>query len=279
MMLSVRSPAGLWGATAFALLTVSPTRSAADEAAPAPATTNVAAPATGTNVAAPATGTEVAAPSTGTEVAAPSPEHTNPKPATDDTREDLRFGHFVVEVLGGPWFASSSLVGPTPRAAVAPLGAPSLGGGAELRVGIGLSRFAVGFVEGAVAHASLDGVSCDGCSVTSASVGVGLSAHVAQGFAVDPWVSFGAAYRHITVAAGDAPLAEGSDESAFDFARIGAGFDFKPSPMFGVGPYVSAGFGVRSFEDAVAYADVVGGLRVTLDPSASGTVLRFASAR
>lgn len=239
------------GATAFALLTVSPLRGAAGEPALV----------------------------TGTEVAGPSPERTKPAPAIDGTREDLRFGHFVVDVLGGPWFASSSLVGPTTQTPAGALGAPGLGGAAELRVGLGLSRFAVGFIEGAVAHASLDGLSCDGCSVTSASVGLGLSAHVAQGFAVDPWVSYGAGYRHVTVAAGDAPGFAGSDESAFDFARVGAGFDFKPGPMFGVGPYVAAGLGVRSFEDAVVYADVALGLRLTFDPSASGTVLRFASAR
>ncbi|MSP24199.1 MAG: hypothetical protein EXR75_03345 [Myxococcales bacterium] len=190
--------------------------------------------------------------------------------ASDDggAGADLRYGHVTIEASAGPWWASSMLV---PEAVG--FGAPEIGGGAQLRFGVGVGRYLVSFLEGEVLHASAGEAGCDACSMTSIFVGLGVAAHLAQGFAVDPWISYGGGYRHILLAAADEPGAEGGAFSAFDFARIGIGLDYRPAPSWGIGPFAQSNLGVRQFADPVLYVDAVFGLRVTFDPMASHTKL------
>ena len=110
----------------------------------------------------------------------------------------------------------------------------------------------------------------------SAVGGAAIAYHLAQGFAFDPWASFGVAYRHgFATYDGDAVpetvTATDVDYSALDFTRIGLGGTFFPVSVFGFGPYLELDVGVRDFSDPVYYVAFHTGLQVTFDPLNAGT--------
>jgi hypothetical protein len=158
------------------------------------------------------------------------------------------------------------------------LAAPTVGGEVRARLGFGVNGHLVVFAEGGFSHAG-GGDSCASCSASSVVGAGGVSAHVAQGLAVDPWVSLSAGYRGTFLTVDDVPGAvSDAPVHAIDFARIGLGFDHSPVPWFGFGPFVGIDVGVRLFDGAV-YADGVLGVRLTFDPKATATRLSVDTAR
>jgi hypothetical protein len=232
-----------------------------------------------------------------------------PRPPAPDTRT----GHLLLASRVGfatpigrfiPGTAASDFAGP----------GVSIGG----MLGVGLSRYAVLEVTGGSALLSgstslLGPNACAGCNGRSFDVGLGLSYRVAQGMAVDPWVSFGLGYRFATFSintdpkTGMLPLDPDTKQPAnapkpytyqgLDFARIALGADFYPLPALGFGPYIEADIGTRTRgalgapgtvpppPDNTTYGPAVYaffhvGLRIALDPFRSGSPsARPASAR
>ena len=214
------------------------------------------------------------------ETAAPT---ATPAPATskpdgkslraEALREDLRFGHIFLSLGGGLWVPSASFV-PSGIG----LTAPGVGGDARLRLGLGLNGYLVGFAEGSFARAQGQS-GCTSCSATSLSAGVGVSAHLSQGFAVDPWISYGVAYRDTLLTVDKVPFAvSDAPVHGIDFARVALGFEHAPVPWLGMGPYVGTDVGVRIFDGAV-YGDFVVGLRVVFDPKQAGKKLTIDASR
>jgi hypothetical protein len=122
------------------------------------------------------------------------------------------------------------------------------------------------------------------CSGSTYELGLGLVYHPAQGIAVDPWISYGVAFRstsltipavlkNVGVLAGDATSIQ---YKGIDVARFAIGGDFYPIPQLGFGPYVEADLGSylwRSGDPTTGtiplgsiYAFFGIGIRVTLDP-------------
>ncbi len=199
------------------------------------------------------------------EGAAGQPEEPGQPKATPDP-PDMRAAHLLLSLSGGVWVPTTKLVPELPD-----LGEIGFGPTGHLRIGVGLSRHLVLQIEGGVAYAAGDAVSCEDCSALSIDVGGGLVYHLSQGFAVDPWVGYGLGYRHSILALSD----EERSVSAFDFARLSIGADFFPVPSFGFGPYFEADIGMRG---SVSYGAVHTGLRISFDPMRAGTNLSPASA-
>jgi hypothetical protein len=177
--------------------------------------------------------------------------------------DDLRHGHLLLGVSGGVWVPSNPF---TPD--VDGLGSLDAGGTVHGRIGIGLGRYLALNLDGGFAHVpATNTLSCDSCGVTSIDVGPSLAFHLAQGFALDPWVSYGVSYRNSMLTL---PTADDSI-SAFDFMRLALGADYYPTGVFGFGPYIETDVGVRDFDNTVFYAIFHAGLRLTLDPFQSGT--------
>jgi hypothetical protein len=188
--------------------------------------------------------------------------------------EDLRYGHWLISARGGLWLPSSSLI-PT-GLGLSPLIA---GGGAHLRVGAGVNGYLLLFAEGGVGHAT-GGSACAVCRATSVDAGLGLAVHLTQGFAIDPWISYAAGYRHTFLKVDDVPVAVSSSSvPAFDFTKIVLGVDYYPAAVFGFGPFFATDVGVRSFSEPVVYADFQAGLRITFDPRRAGKRLTLSASR
>ncbi len=192
-----------------------------------------------------------------------------PQPAA----ADLRYGHWLISARGGLWLPSAKLVPTGPG-----LDALRPGGDAGLRIGVGLSGWVVLFAEAGIGRA-IGGSSCFTCAATSVDAGLGVSAHLTQGFAVDPWLSYGAGYRHTFLTVDDVPGATAAAVPAFDFTKLYLGLDYYPVPVFGFGPYLGTDVGVRSFASPVVYADFQLGVRVTFDPVRHGTKLALSAKR
>lgn len=174
---------------------------------------------------------------------------------------DFRTGHVLISLSGGLWVPSNPLF-----PAFSELGDPSAGGTAHLHLGVGINRYMVLQATGGFANAPSAVDSCDGCSATSIDAGAAFIFHLTQGFAIDPWASFGVGYRHniLSLDTQDAP-----SSSAFDFAKIALGGTYFPTPAFGFGPYAQTDIGVRQFDDATFYAAFHFGMKVTFDPMRS----------
>ncbi len=142
-------------------------------------------------------------------------------------------------------------------------------------LGFGLSRHVSLDLNGAYGLLSA-GESCSTCSGNSLSVGLGLTYHLAQGLAFDPWASFGVNYRSMTIDAPGRSAANGAGSySGWDFARLALGGTYYPVPFLGFGPYLEASFGgFRLLPDgrtsSGVYTFIDFGLRVTFDPLRPG---------
>jgi hypothetical protein len=138
-------------------------------------------------------------------------------------------------------------------------------------LGIGLSRHVSVELNGGYGLLSA-GEACSTCSGNSLNVGVGLTYHLAQGLAFDPWASLGVNYRSMTIDdPGRSAVSGAGAYSGWDFARLSLGGTYYPVPFLGFGPYLDASFGgFRLLPDgrssAGVYTFIDFGLRVTLDP-------------
>lgn len=229
------------------------------------------------------------------------------RPAAPDTR----MGHIYVDAKidvatpigvfspGNPSISSAQAGGgrpAIPAQAAVPGTATSdiLGTGARFggALGYGVGRNAVVEVSGAYTR-YLGGFGCSGCAPTSFDLGIGLSYHLAQGLAIDPWSSFGVGFRQtsFTSDSGDAagkttPLAYAY--RGLDFARLALGADFYPTPAFGLGLYFEAAVGTNVSQAAPVitrysldtptdpggrgfYGFVHVGFRLAFDPLRSGS--------
>ena len=192
--------------------------------------------------------------------------------------DDLRAGHFLLYAGGGFAFIPDALLPPATLPG-SPLTNVALGGGGQLQLGVGLNRFLVLGLDGAFGRAAFASDRCDGCSVTTVGVGLGLAFHPSQAFAFDPWVRYGFGYRHTSSdldISPDIPIGVigSTTESAFDFAKLSIGGDFYPDPLFGFGPYLELDLGVNRLDDSPqVYGNLQLGLRVAFDPMRGGTVI------
>jgi hypothetical protein len=145
-------------------------------------------------------------------------------------------------------------------------------------VGVGITRHAVIEAVGQYARYGAP-TACEGCSGSSIDLGLGVSYHLAQGVAIDPWISYGVGLRFATFLAHptsqnggptSAPL-ESQGFRGFDVARLALGADFYPVPAFGLGPYFEADVGTAfARHDPTLGPAVYGffqlGIRIAFDP-------------
>lgn len=145
----------------------------------------------------------------------------------------------------------------------------SFGGG----LGLGLSRYLA--LDVSASYAMLSGSTlCPDCSGRSLDVGVGFAYHVAQGFAIDPWISLGVGYRSATFTGTLSDFASTPIDEAFrglDLARIGLGGEFFPLPWLGMGPTLQLSVGTTISQPdpdqtAGIYTIFQVGFRIELDP-------------
>ena len=176
---------------------------------------------------------------------------------------DLRSGHVVIRGGGGLWVPSNPFA-----PSIDELGSLNLGGAFHGQLGLGLNRYLTLGATGGLALIPSSDTDCGGCGATSIEAGLDLEFHINQGFALDPWVSYGMGYRHSILG-----LAEQENVTlqAFEFTRIGLGADYFPTGSLGFGPYMQVDVGARDLSDPVFYAIFQLGLRVTFDPMAIGT--------
>ena len=185
------------------------------------------------------------------------------RPVARADAEDLRGGHFFIRAGGGVLTPSAAFV---PR--IAELGAIDVGGGFNAELGVGLNRYLVLGLRGGMALFPAFLGPCADCGVTSIDVGLDIATHFAQGFALDPWASFGAAYRHSIIGLSSRPNVTAH---ILEFTRLRMGADYFPTASFGLGPYVELDVGARNPSSPSFYAMFQAGLRLSFDPPAIGT--------
>jgi hypothetical protein len=200
---------------------------------------------------------------------------------------DWRTGHiYIIPTLGivGP---AGEVGANTPSTQVAGLGY-TYGG----ILGVGISRHGSIQIFGDRSVFS-NPATCTtgGCGGSAYSFGAGVTYHLAQGIALDPWGSFGMGYRSsiFSVIAPNAVAINGTNYASgalvpqayqgFDVARIAFGGDFYPVPWLGFGPFVEVDAGANlhrpfplvalppnTIEGPKAYAFFQIGVRVAFDP-------------
>lgn len=203
-------------------------------------------------------------------------------PAPDERKGHLYFGAF------GTALGPAGAMGPnTPSTSLAAAG---FGAGGFLGVGVG--RHVTIQVFGDWTDMLAPRTCGSGCGGRSWSVGLGLTYHLAQGIAFDPWASFGVAYRNssflivdptATVKANQEPAKIAQAYHGIDVARIAIGGDFYPTRFFGFGPFLEADFGTNFrwpkplvalppdvSNSARTYAMFQVGFRIAFDPMRRG---------
>lgn len=201
-----------------------------------------------------------------TDPAAAEPEDPD-RPVARSDAADLRAGHWLLSVGGGVWAPSTGIYPTIPE-----IGIIDAGGTLHGHIGWGLNRYLVlNLVEGGFAYGpSINSNStppCSSCGLWSIDVGPSVVFHPTQGFAFDPWVSYGLGYRHTILS-----LDSGNERVlAMDVAKLAVGGTWYPDPLIGFGPYIGTDIGVRTSGEVSAYGIFHAGLRVTFDPFGSGT--------
>ncbi len=159
----------------------------------------------------------------------------------------------------------------------------SVGPGLTVGLGLGVARYLSLDVEGSFTSLGPAG-RCETCSTTQLSGGLGLSYHLAQAFAFDPWVRFGVGFRSLELlGAGevDVDSTDGSPSAVaildgtylgFDVAQLRLGADFEPVRGFSFGPWMGLDVGatVAQPDDTLlghpAYASLTVGIRASIEP-------------
>jgi hypothetical protein len=203
-----------------------------------------------------------------------------------DAAPDWRTGHIYLIptfALAGP---AGLVAANTPTTQVANLGY-TYGG----IIGVGVGRYGSVQIFGDRSIFTSPETCNIGCGGSSYSFGAGVTYHLAQGIAVDPWGSFGMGYRYslFNVIAPNATTINGTSYASgvlvpqafkgFDVARIAFGGDFYPVPWFGLGPFVEVDAGANlqrpvplvalppnTLDTPRAYAFFQVGIRVAFDP-------------
>ncbi len=199
------------------------------------------------------------------------PGEGHPRPYAHDDRT----GHVYVRAGTALVLPTGSIRSEVPANAI--LG-PGLGFVAGL--GVGISRHGEIDVLGTYAlmqaAGGQGGGRCVGCKGDHATVSLGLTYHLAQGIALDPWLRFGTGYRTANYQ-GTSPqltyLVPGRFHG-WDVAQIGMGATFYPVPSFGFGPFLEADLGTYlarpittdNVGGARVYAFFQLGMKVELDP-------------
>jgi len=193
------------------------------------------------------------------------------KPAARPDAPDLISGHFFFSAGGGVWVPSSGLLPDIPE-----LGEVPVAGAVRAQLGVGLNRYLVlNIAEGGFAHGPGDNNACESCTLWSMDIGPSLVFRPTQGFALEPWVSYGAGYRHNVLV-----LDSGNERVlGVDVAKLAIGADWYPAAVFGFGPYIATDIGVRTSGDVAGYAIFQAGLRLSLDPMRASTRLSPVTAR
>jgi hypothetical protein len=194
---------------------------------------------------------------------------------------DWRTGHFLLSGRFGLLSptGNAAVVGVDPEQqniAVADLaGAGMLFGGT---LGFGISRH--GVVEATVDYGRLGAqLGCAACSGSSQlAIALGISYHMAQGIALDPWVSYGLGVRLSSFKVPNLTTngIDSQDYRGIDIARLALGADFYPTPFLGLGPFIEADIGTNVKFPVAAYGGSVYamftfGVRLTLDPLRTST--------
>lgn len=199
-----------------------------------------------------------------------------PRPAAPDQRT----GHLYFGGSAGVTGVAGAVATNTSSMSVAGTGA-TFGG----FIGVGIARYATLQIFGDrtlfAGPAVCTGTACAGSAFT---VGMGLTYHVAQALAFDPWGSFGVAYRQSVFAPDPMdPSMALRKYQGIDVARIAFGGDFYPTRFFGFGPFIEADFGTNFLAPPpmnlppgvvpgpTAYAMFQLGVRVAFDPLRSGS--------
>lgn len=179
-----------------------------------------------------------AAPAPATEEV--GPDAGSKRPAAPDTRR----GHLLFGV-GGTAMGPAGSMGPnTPSTQLA-----SAGFGVSGFLGVGLGRHVTFQAVADWTKFLAPGACGSGCGGRGYSVGLGLTYHLAQGIAFDPWVSYGIAYRTSTFNVIDPAAPTGprvrQEYQGLDIARITLGGDWYPTPFFGFGPFLELDLGTN----------------------------------
>ncbi len=189
---------------------------------------------------------------------------------------DDRTLHAYVNAHVSSVFAWGSVARDLPMSALASAG---LGFGGHL--GLGLSRALV--LEAGGTYAMLGAQeNCADCKAGSFDLGLGFSYHVAQGFALDPWVGYGIGVRWMNFpnAAFSTPAFHDtfgdSSVQGLDLARLSMGGDFYPLPALGIGLFLEADIGrtvSHPFPELLpsTYAFFQIGARLSFDPSSKSS--------
>ena len=237
-------------------------------------------------------------PKTGAAAAGSTAEE-EPEDPEEGTRRaaapDERTWHWLISGRGGFTVPFGSVASAFPATDLIAIG-PTVGGS----LGVGLGRY--GVLEASFGYGKLSGADrpaasgvegeTDTCSelrddltekgqvVGSTcrgrtwNLGLGLSYHLAQGIAFDPWVSYGVGYRSLTVdVVLNNELPGGAKSGTFrgvDVARVGLGGDFYPIPSIGFGPYIELDIGTYvdrpGPSDGSVYAFFGLGAQLVFDP-------------
>jgi hypothetical protein len=208
------------------------------------------------------------------------PESGKVRPAAPDERG----GHIYLAASVGAVGPTGSVGTNTPTSSVAGVGY-ALGG----ILGLGIGRYGTVQLFGDATNFGSPENCSIGCSGRSFSLGLGVTYHLAQGLAIDPWTSFGMAYRGSTffISAPGTVASQGcvaghicsQSYQGFDVARIALGGDFYPTSWFGFGPFLETDIGTNLHRPAPlvtlppdvvegprAYAFFQVGVRIALDP-------------
>jgi hypothetical protein len=176
------------------------------------------------------------------------PESGKVRPAAPDERT----GH-VYTGFGASANGPVGSLGPnTPTQNLAGVGY-TLGG----FLGVGVGRYGTVQLLGDFTHFSAPLGCSVACSGRSFSLGLGVTYHLVQGLAFDPWGSFGMAYRNSLFGV-QAPAAVTIDGQSYkagtlapqsyqglDVARLALGGDWYPTSWFGFGPFLEVDIGTN----------------------------------
>jgi hypothetical protein len=189
--------------------------------------------------------------------------------ATPEPPKKLRAGSPDRDLLSKHWALGASISYGAPFGSFtsrSPIGRRF--GGATfwgLNVGYGLTRHVQLSLFGEYSHVA-SGSTCSACDGNSYLLGSNLRYHLIEGTRFDPWVSYGAAYRYIS-------LNNSSDSdtfSAFEPIRFEFGGDWYASSVFALGPVFSIGVDRTVDTSDTANARwstwLSFGLRMSLDP-------------
>jgi len=163
------------------------------------------------------------------------------RPAAPDERK----GHIYLGVGATAMGPVGAMAPATPSTSLAAAG---VGFGAFL--GVGLGRHATLQIFGDRTLFFSPSACSRDCGGRAYSAGLGLTYHLAQGLAFDPWASFGVAYRDSLFEVVNPANPDGKRivqrYRGVDFARIGLGGDFYPTPFFGLGPWIELDLGTNA---------------------------------